>query len=229
MYIVADFSEINFCHFYHFSKKVKKFVALGKCLNVVTFIILHLLSSSHKLSESGKCRKISLKEWPLKLQYFHTWKIGVNNKYNSTRERTKMMVKIWMNQTMMRYSYFCEYFHILLKMNPIKCVQKINLTNRICWLRLLYCLHKDTLTLTFRVSWLLLLFLLCEEKLKNLPINIFSNYFKELVSERYFQSQFAGYGGSLFSSGPYDKDDEEADLVYDEIDKRMDDKRKEHR
>lgn len=33
----------------------------------------------------------------------------------------------------------------------------------------------------------------------------------------------------MFSSGPYEKDDEEADLVYDEIDKRMDDKRKEHR
>ncbi|XP_066910794.1 pre-mRNA-processing factor 6-like [Clytia hemisphaerica] len=41
--------------------------------------------------------------------------------------------------------------------------------------------------------------------------------------------EFAGYGGSLFSSGPYEKDDEEADKVYDEIDKRMDDKRKEHR
>ena len=41
--------------------------------------------------------------------------------------------------------------------------------------------------------------------------------------------QFAGYGGSLFSSGPYEKDDEEADLVYEAIDKRMDDRRKERR
>ncbi|XP_031569741.1 pre-mRNA-processing factor 6-like [Actinia tenebrosa] len=41
--------------------------------------------------------------------------------------------------------------------------------------------------------------------------------------------EFAGYGGSLFSSGPYDKDDEEADEVYEAIDKRMDDRRKERR
>ncbi|KAL9962298.1 hypothetical protein ACROYT_G031386 [Oculina patagonica] len=41
--------------------------------------------------------------------------------------------------------------------------------------------------------------------------------------------EFAGYGGSLFSSGPYEKDDEEADAVYDSIDRRMDDRRKERR
>lgn len=41
--------------------------------------------------------------------------------------------------------------------------------------------------------------------------------------------QFAGYGGSLFSSCPYEKDDEEADAIYDSIDRRMDDRRKERR
>ena len=41
--------------------------------------------------------------------------------------------------------------------------------------------------------------------------------------------QFTGYGGSLFNSGPYEKDDEEADAVYEAIDKRMDEKRKERR
>ena len=42
-------------------------------------------------------------------------------------------------------------------------------------------------------------------------------------------SQFSGYGGSLFSSGPYDADDREADIVYDNIDERMDERRKERR
>ncbi|KAK3931821.1 Pre-mRNA-processing factor 6 [Frankliniella fusca] len=41
--------------------------------------------------------------------------------------------------------------------------------------------------------------------------------------------EFSGYGGSLFSKDPYDKDDEEADLIYEAIDKRMDEKRKEYR
>lgn len=41
--------------------------------------------------------------------------------------------------------------------------------------------------------------------------------------------KFAGYGGSLFSSCPYEKDDEEADAIYDSIDRRMDDRRKERR
>ncbi|CAG0916495.1 unnamed protein product [Notodromas monacha] len=41
--------------------------------------------------------------------------------------------------------------------------------------------------------------------------------------------EFAGYGGSLCSKDPYDKDDEEADRIYFEIDKRMDEKRKDYR
>lgn len=41
--------------------------------------------------------------------------------------------------------------------------------------------------------------------------------------------EFSGYGGSLFSKDPYDKDDEEADAVYESIDKRMDEKRKDYR
>lgn len=44
-----------------------------------------------------------------------------------------------------------------------------------------------------------------------------------------FSLQFTGYGGSLFSSGPYDTDDLEADKTYDTIDERMDDRRKERR
>eukprot|EP00794_Sanderia_malayensis_P012168 gene12168-13423_t len=38
--------------------------------------------------------------------------------------------------------------------------------------------------------------------------------------------EFSGYGGSLFATGNYDKDDDEADLVYENIDKRMDERRK---
>lgn len=41
--------------------------------------------------------------------------------------------------------------------------------------------------------------------------------------------EFSGYGGSLCSKDPYDKDDEEADMVYEAVDKRMDEKRKERR
>ena len=41
--------------------------------------------------------------------------------------------------------------------------------------------------------------------------------------------QFAGYGGSLFSSGPYEADDIEADEIYEGIDDRMDSRRKERR
>lgn len=41
--------------------------------------------------------------------------------------------------------------------------------------------------------------------------------------------EFSGYSGSLFSKDPYDKDDEEADAIYQSIDKRMDEKRKEYR
>ncbi|XP_064597243.1 pre-mRNA-processing factor 6-like [Liolophura sinensis] len=41
--------------------------------------------------------------------------------------------------------------------------------------------------------------------------------------------EFAGYGGSLCNKDPYEKDDEEADAIYEAIDKRMDEKRKERR
>ncbi|KAF0992802.1 hypothetical protein HZS_4182, partial [Henneguya salminicola] len=41
--------------------------------------------------------------------------------------------------------------------------------------------------------------------------------------------EFAGYSGSLFATGPYEKDDEEADQIYASIDKRMDERRKDHR
>uniref|UniRef100_A0ABM0MDE1 Pre-mRNA-processing factor 6 n=1 Tax=Saccoglossus kowalevskii TaxID=10224 RepID=A0ABM0MDE1_SACKO len=41
--------------------------------------------------------------------------------------------------------------------------------------------------------------------------------------------EFHGYAGSLFASGPYEKDDEEADEIYEAIEKRMDEKRKERR
>lgn len=33
----------------------------------------------------------------------------------------------------------------------------------------------------------------------------------------------------MFSSGPYEKDDEEADAIYAALDKRMDERRKERR
>lgn len=41
--------------------------------------------------------------------------------------------------------------------------------------------------------------------------------------------EFAGYGGSLFSKDPYDKDDEEADAIYEAVDNRMDERRKAYR
>lgn len=42
--------------------------------------------------------------------------------------------------------------------------------------------------------------------------------------------EFSGYSGSgLFSKDPYDKDDAEADAIYEAIDKRMDEKRREYR
>lgn len=41
--------------------------------------------------------------------------------------------------------------------------------------------------------------------------------------------QFEGYGGSLFSKDPYDKDDEEADEIYSAVDSRIDERRKEYR
>ena len=41
--------------------------------------------------------------------------------------------------------------------------------------------------------------------------------------------QFAGYGGSLFASAPYEADDKEADEIYYDIDNRMDSRRRERR
>uniref|UniRef100_A0AAF5Q4B9 Pre-mRNA-processing factor 6 n=1 Tax=Wuchereria bancrofti TaxID=6293 RepID=A0AAF5Q4B9_WUCBA len=41
--------------------------------------------------------------------------------------------------------------------------------------------------------------------------------------------EFEGYGGSLFSKDPYDKDDEEADEIYSAVDSRIDERRKEYR
>ncbi|KAK2720533.1 hypothetical protein QYM36_004418 [Artemia franciscana] len=41
--------------------------------------------------------------------------------------------------------------------------------------------------------------------------------------------EFSGYGGSLFNKDPYDKDDEEADAIYEAIDNRQDEKRKDRR
>jgi pre-mRNA-processing factor 6 len=41
--------------------------------------------------------------------------------------------------------------------------------------------------------------------------------------------QFNGYGGSLFSRDPYDKDDEEADEIYEAVDTRLDERRKDYR
>merc|ERR1712012_572731 len=41
--------------------------------------------------------------------------------------------------------------------------------------------------------------------------------------------EFSGYGGSLFGKDPYEKDDEEADQIYNAIDDRMDEKRKQYR
>lgn len=41
--------------------------------------------------------------------------------------------------------------------------------------------------------------------------------------------EFEGYGGSLFSKDPYEKDDEEADEIYKAVDARIDERRKEYR
>ncbi|VDN50508.1 unnamed protein product [Dracunculus medinensis] len=41
--------------------------------------------------------------------------------------------------------------------------------------------------------------------------------------------EFEGYGGSLFSKDPYEKDDEEADEIYKAVDQRIDERRKEYR
>ncbi|CAH8490022.1 unnamed protein product [Dicrocoelium dendriticum] len=41
--------------------------------------------------------------------------------------------------------------------------------------------------------------------------------------------EFTGYGGSLCSKDPYEKDDQEADAIYASIDDRMDERRREYR
>nr|CAB3265193.1 pre-mRNA-processing factor 6 [Phallusia mammillata] len=41
--------------------------------------------------------------------------------------------------------------------------------------------------------------------------------------------EFTGYAGNLFASGPYEKDDEEADHIYDTVDRKMDERRKQYR
>jgi len=41
--------------------------------------------------------------------------------------------------------------------------------------------------------------------------------------------EFEGYGGSLFSKDPYDKEDEEADEIYHAVDMRQDERRRAHR
>ncbi|GMT32217.1 hypothetical protein PFISCL1PPCAC_23514, partial [Pristionchus fissidentatus] len=41
--------------------------------------------------------------------------------------------------------------------------------------------------------------------------------------------EFAGYSGSLFSKDPYDEEDEEADKIYNTVDDRIDERRKDHR
>eukprot|EP00038_Savillea_parva_P031230 m.84021 g.84021 ORF g.84021 m.84021 type:complete len:994 (+) comp9576_c0_seq1:78-3059(+) len=41
--------------------------------------------------------------------------------------------------------------------------------------------------------------------------------------------EFTGYGGSLFSKGNFDKDDDEADSIYEAIEERQDERRKAHR
>lgn len=51
---------------------------------------------------------------------------------------------------------------------------------------------------------------------------------EEDLNDANYDEEF-GYGGSLFKNVPYEKDDEEADMVYEAIDKRQDERRKERR
>jgi len=51
---------------------------------------------------------------------------------------------------------------------------------------------------------------------------------EEDLNDANYDEEF-GYGGSLFKNDPYEKDDEEADQIYEAIDKRQDEKRKERR
>ena len=41
--------------------------------------------------------------------------------------------------------------------------------------------------------------------------------------------EFSGYSGSLFSNSEYDEEDKEADVVYDRVDHKMDDRRRKQR
>ncbi|TMS39247.1 hypothetical protein L596_005802 [Steinernema carpocapsae] len=41
--------------------------------------------------------------------------------------------------------------------------------------------------------------------------------------------EFEGYGGSLFSKDPYDDDDKEADEIYQALEERLDERRKDYR
>ena len=50
-----------------------------------------------------------------------------------------------------------------------------------------------------------------------------------MLTEIWNLCQFEGYGGSICGKDPYDKDDEEADAIYDSVDQRMDERRKERR
>jgi pre-mRNA-processing factor 6 len=51
---------------------------------------------------------------------------------------------------------------------------------------------------------------------------------EEDLNDANYDEEF-GYGGSLFKNDPYEKDDEEADAIYEAIDKRQDEKRKDRR
>ena len=51
---------------------------------------------------------------------------------------------------------------------------------------------------------------------------------EEDLNDANYDEEF-GYGGSLFKNDPYEKDDEEADQIYEAIDRRQDEKRKERR
>ena len=50
--------------------------------------------------------------------------------------------------------------------------------------------------------------------------------FTGVVCVHMYCVQFAGYGGNLFASAPYEADDKEADEVYESIDTHMDSRRK---
>ena len=64
----------------------------------------------------------------------------------------------------------------------------------------------------------------CSPALENIIYNLTKK--STFVQNDSNYDEFAGYGGSLFNKDPYEKDDEEADAIYDAIDDRMDEKRK---